>query len=246
MPSFSHTLFTTFASWDSSSQEQRQRERKMSAKTVENWRQAPRVLAFLPRDLHLRHTGCKSRGPHRVLCTLRQVMLLWSWRSRLSVWISFPSAFLPFRFPPWLSIASANVAFGHPSPHFFSILIAALSLLLFDFGHPQREEENSRRKGSRGWAPFSKAIWRDFLWQMWVSVQAPEGGQTRSRHPMNWTSRGWRWLLATRGDWAGILSSWVYDLTKQVINSIGLKLPRLFLKWPVLAVINTLRSPLWR
>ena len=53
------------------------------------------------------------------------------------------------------------VVFGHPSPAtfppLFSIFIAAVSLLFFDFGHPQREDENSRRKGSRGCARLPKA-----------------------------------------------------------------------------------------
>lgn len=42
-------------------------------------------------------------------------------------------------------------------PPVFSIFTAALSLLFFDFGHPQRRDENSRREGSRGWARLPKA-----------------------------------------------------------------------------------------
>ena len=45
----------------------------------------------------------------------------------------------------------------HIPPSLFSIFIAAVSLLFFDFGHPQREDGNSRRKGSRGWARLPRA-----------------------------------------------------------------------------------------
>ena len=137
------------------------------------------------------------------------------------------------------------VVFGHPSPAtsppLFSLFITALSLLFFDFGHPQREDETAGGKGAEGGPGF----WR----HPWVRVyMLLGGGQARSRHPISCASRDWQWPLAPRGDGrhTADLSSPVCDLTEQVINNLGLKIPRLFLKWLVLAVINTPRSLLRR
>lgn len=126
------------------------------------------------------------------------------------------------------------VVFGHPSPAtfppLFSIFIAALSLLFLDFGHPQREDENSRRKGSRGWARLSKAR----LLQAPVSscVQAPGGRPGQVPPPHQLCIQELTMTPGTQGDGRhrADLSSPVCDLTEQVINKLGLKIPRLFLK----------------
>lgn len=127
-----------------------------------NWRrvktEASCLLALLPRNPRLRCTGFKSGAhgtPHSHLhlkvCHAPLGM------EEPSVWVSFPSAFSS-SFPISalsLPLASANVAFRYPahtSPvsFLFSILIAAIFLLRFDFGHPQKEEGNIGREGSRG------------------------------------------------------------------------------------------------
>lgn len=129
-----------------------------------NWRkvktEAFYLLALLPRNPRLGCTGFKSRasGPptHSVIYTLRCVMLLWSWRSLLSGFpcplpshLSFPS--LLFRYLWHLLMWHLGTSLTSPPISFpFSIFIAAIFLLRFDFGHPQKEEGNIGREGSRG------------------------------------------------------------------------------------------------
>lgn len=135
-----------------------------------NWRkvktEAFYLLALLPRNPRLRCTGFKSgasgpSGPpsppqrhlHLKMCHAPLVM------EKPSVWVSFPSAFsssLPFPFLLFcylwhLLMWHLGTPLTSPPISFpFSIFIAAIFLLRFDFGHPQKEEGNIGREGSRG------------------------------------------------------------------------------------------------
>ena len=142
------------------------------------------------------------------------------------------------------------VVFGHPSPAtpppFFPFLLLLFLFYSLIFGHPQRKDETAGGKGAEGGPGFPKP---GFCRHPWVRVFKLLGGsQARCRHPISCASRDWQWPLAPRGDGrhSADLSSPVCDLTEQVINNLGLKILRLFLKWLVLAVINTPRSLLRR
>jgi len=133
-----------------------------------------------------------------------------------------------------------------PPLTFFNFYCCCFSFILWFWppteGGRKQQEEREQRVGQASQSQASAGT------HEFVCTSPVGGGQARSRHPMSCASRDWQWSLAPRGDGrhSADLSSPVCDLTEQVINNFDLKIPRLFWKWLVLAVINTPRSLLRR